>query len=244
MNLAGNGMTMLSRLIIAAILLVPTLLVGQSADSIVDDYLKAIGGEEKLKQVKSLYLSGTTYTESLPLEVRLFIVPPDRAYNELLMEGLVFSSGGANGENAWQVTPLGTFYLSDDLKESAQQQADFFPLLGYRERGLKLEFLGEAFVKGKKAYKLQVVGPDSDTSYCYFEIKTHYLLKQENSFGSVVFSKYRSVGDLTLCHKLNSDGPEGELLVTFDSIAVNIPVADSLFVMPADVEPLPERLKP
>ena len=237
-------MTTLLKLLVVVITLMPALLVGQSAEGIVNDYLKAIGGTDKLKQVKSIYLSGTAYTASLPLEVRLFIVPPERAYNELLMEGQVFSTGGANGEHAWQVTPLGTFYLSDDLKESAQQQADFFPLLGYRERGLRVEYLGEAFVKGKKAAKLLVVGPDADTSYCYFELKTHYLLKQENSFGSVIFSKYRRVGDLTLCHKLNSDGPQGDSLVTFDSIAVNIPIPDSLFVMPADAQPLPDELKP
>lgn len=222
----------------------PAVAAEPSAESVVADYLASIGGEKNLQQVKSLVLTGTTYTQSLPLAVRLFIKPPDRAYNELLMEGQVFSSGGTDGESAWQSTPLGTFYLEGDLKESAQQQADFFPLLDYRKQGLTLSYTGEAFVKGKRTHKVMVVTPEADTSFCYFDAAKHYLLKQESSTGVVVFSKYRPVGDLTIFHKLNTDGPDGELLITFDSIAVNVPVPDSLFVMPADAEPLPDKFKP
>ncbi|MFH2056742.1 MAG: hypothetical protein ABIJ61_12350 [bacterium] len=215
-----------------------------TAESVIAAYFESIGGEENLLRVKSLFLSGTTYTQSLPLEVRLYIKPPNKAYNELLMEGQIFSSGGTDGNNAWQSTPLGTFFLDGDLKLSAQQQADFFPLLDYRKRGMKLTYLGETFVKGKKSHKIQVVTAEADTSFCYFDDKDHFLLKQESRTGSVLFSKYRPVGNLVIFHKLNTEGAEGELLITFDSIAVNIPIPDSLFVMPADAEPLPEKFKP
>jgi hypothetical protein len=57
-------------------------------------------------------------------------------------------------------------------------------------------------------------------------------------------SEHRKVGDIVFTHKVTGQGFEGEMMMTFDSIQVNVPVPDSLFVMPADARPLPQSLAP
>jgi hypothetical protein len=49
---------------------------------------------------------------------------------------------------------------------------------------------------------------------------------------------------LVFSYKIQAEGPEGEVMISLDSIALNVPVPDSLFIMPADAVPLPDELQP
>jgi hypothetical protein len=172
-------------LTLAMLLLVAPLNAQQfDPDDLIARHLEAVGGIERLRDLKSILFVGKTYTRSMPLDVKLVIVPPDRAHNELTVDGVVFMSGGTNGSEAWQKTPLGTFSLSGDLEESARQQADIFPLLDYDQSAIETAYLGEALVKGKPAHRIRTVSAANDTVEYYLVSGTSYLLTQESSLGA------------------------------------------------------------
>ncbi len=219
---------------------------GQSdkkADQIVDKYVSAIGGADRLNGVTSVVMYGTMFAQGLPLDMKMSVVPPDKAYLELSVSGMAFGGGGTDGTNAWQKTPIGTFYLTDNLKDAATKQGDVFPLLDYKKRGIEVTFVGDALVKGKDALKVRAVS-GSDTTYHYFDANSYYLLKSESNAGSLEMSQYKPVGDIVMSHKLSGHSAEGDMTIDYDSIFVNVPVPDSLFVMPADAKPLPKSMEP
>jgi len=99
-------------------------------------------------------------------------------------------------------------------------------------------------VKGSKAHKIEFVSENGDTSLYYFDDKTAYIVKQKGDNTNINLSKYKDIGGIFFPHKMTMSTPNGQMLMTFDSIAVNIDVPDSLFVMPNGAKPMPDMTKP
>jgi hypothetical protein len=70
------------------------------------------------------------------------------------------------------------------------------------------------------------------------------LVKKEDEGSTTSLSKYDEVGGIVWPHKLSVSTPQGQQMITFDSIAVNIDVPDSLFVMPEGAKPVPSMHEP
>lgn len=227
------------------LLSVVSLLAGQmTAEEVIAKYLKAIGGEKNLKAVKSVMMQGTTFAQGMSLQMRTYVVLPKKAYFEVLMGDMVISSGGTNGVDAWQQSPMGTFYLEGDLKEKIMKQAELFHLLDYKKQGIRVAYVGEELAKGKKAHRILAVTEKTDTISYWFDAETCYLIKAASPAGVKEMLQYKKVGDVVFSHKIKTAAPEGELVITFDSIAVNIEMSDSLFIMPKNAKPMPDLSKP
>jgi hypothetical protein len=137
-----------------------------------------------------------------------------------------------------------TFKLEGPMKQAALRQSDMFPLLDYKKKGCEAEYAGETTVKGEKAHKLAFVYPEGDTTHFYFDAEKFHILKEEGRDGAKSWSNYKESGNILWPRKLTIASPQGQQMMTFDSIAVNIEVPDSLFVMPADAQPMPGTTPP
>jgi outer membrane lipoprotein-sorting protein len=215
-----------------------------TADELIAKYIAAVGGETNLRAVKSLMMKGSMMTQGMTLDAKLINVLPDKAYMEMAMNGSVMQVVGTNGKDAWVKGPMGTFFLTGDQKISAMKQSKVFPLLDYKKNGASVKFLGEDMVKGTKAYKLQFVGTDKDTTVYYFDSTTFYNVKEKSVQATTSMSDFRKVGNLNLPYKINAQSGQGQMMITFDTIAVNSTIPDSLFVMPKDAKPMPDMSKP
>jgi len=210
-----------------------------TADDLIAKYITAMGGEDNIRATKSMFLKGSMFMGGTALEMKMWVVPPDKSYSEVSMNNMVMGGGGCNAEDAWATQMGQTFYLEGDMKESARQQADMFPLLDHKKKDFKVKYAGEATVKGEPAQKMEFVSAKGDTSFYFFDANTFYLVKKEDKGSTTSFSKFEKVGNLMWPHKLTVSSLQGQQMITFDSIAVNIEVADSLFVMPEGAQPVP-----
>lgn len=234
----------MKRVLVIVVLLATSLFAGdidKRAENSIAAYLKAIGGVDNLKAVKSVVMYGTMYSQGMPLQMTMYVVPPNKAYQKLTVDNFDFGGGGTNGVDAWATTPMGTFYLTGELKEAAMIQADIFPLLNFQEQVTELSYLDTVIVKGKDAEKIMSVLA-GDTVYHYFDANTHYLIKSESGDGSLAFSEHKPVGNVVMHHKTTGQGFGGAIVIGLDSILTNLPMPDSLFLMPPDAQPLPESL--
>jgi hypothetical protein len=215
-----------------------------TADELIAKYIEASGGEKNIRGAKSMFFKGNVFMGGTALEMKMWVVPPDKAYTEVSMNNMVMGGGGCNGDNAWAVQMGQAFYLEGEMAEDAKREADMFPLLDYKDKDFKVNYEGEATVKGENAYKMALVHPKGDTAHYFFDAATFYLVKKEDQGSTTSLSNYKEVGGLVWPHKVTVSTPQGQQMITFDSIAVNIEVPDSLFVMPEGAKPIPSMHTP
>src|SRR5208282_3641849 len=89
-------------LFIAAALLAAACVQAQDAQKIIDQYLKAVGGNKTVTRIQTLSLDGvfSTATGSNPGAYTLRIKQPNRFYQELNADGKTLIEA-YNGKSAW-----------------------------------------------------------------------------------------------------------------------------------------------
>jgi hypothetical protein len=185
-------------LLLGTVLMYTYALHAQTVDEIINKHIEALGGKEKLSQVKSLY------TES-SVEVMGNAAPA----KEYLVEGKGFKSESEfNGmkiincytdKSGWSLNPFtgsnDPQAMPDDLYKAGKNQIFIGgSLTDYAAKGNKVEFIG----KEGKNYKLKVTSGGIETFY-FIDAETNLVIKttQKADFGGqpveivVSFSDYK-----------------------------------------------------
>ncbi len=227
----------------------PVLFAEMTADEIIAKHVEAIGGEQAFKDIKSIKMSGNMFASGMPLDFESIVVMPDKAFMQASMNNTQVMSGGVNGDVAWQNSPMmgGAMILEGNDRKNALEQTELSKLLGYKSKGYQAKYLGEDMVKGATAYKIELVDPkDNDTSLFYIDSESFYIVREKSGANTITYSKHEKVGDkIVRPFKVNVSGssPQGQMMITFESMEINIEVPDSLFVVPADAVPQSEMMK-
>src|SRR3984893_13095164 len=163
----------------AATATVPTL--GQDADKIVNQYIKAQGGAKTLSKAQTVVIEGTitnsadgksgTYT----LDTKL----PNRYYSELIVgEKSVIEA--YNGKSAWHQTAAGelaTLLGQEGLQLEAASSYYNSRFLNLKKNKLALAFVGHAQVNGKDALQIEITTATNMKRQVFFDPQTHLIVK-------------------------------------------------------------------
>lgn len=210
---------------------------GVTAQSVVDAYLSAIGGKEKLKSVNSLRFLADVSIDGLPIPLKADIkmMTPNKESMEMSAEGMgVLLKQKFDGSTGYQEQQGMRKDLTEE--EITQKKSEFsvFPELYYEASALNLESL--TTVDGKDAYKIKVK-EGSKEAFRYYDAQSGYLLRVESTaetqgetITSVIdFEEYAQVGELLLPYaELIKAGPQTIRLKITD-IKINENVKDSDF---------------
>lgn len=224
------------------------LIAEMTAEEIVNKHIEAIGGEEAYANLESIVMKGNMFAQGMPLDFTSYLVMPDKAYMEASTNNMVVFSGGTDGKEAWAKSAMvGAVILEGAEKESAMDQTELSRFVDYKDKGFTIRYVGEDMVKGAKTYKVELVDPaDNDTTVYYFDAETYYILREKSGGNTITYSKHQKVGDkIVRPFKVNISGPgaQGQRMITFESMEVNVDVPDSLFVMPEGAIPMSEMQK-
>ena len=119
----------------------------QTADEIVARYLKAVGGMDKIQAVKSLRRSGKFIGGGGFEAVILQENKRDASVREdFLLQGMT-GINAYDGKTGWKIEPWGgkkdPEALGEEEMKGILEDADFDgPLVDYKRKGNKIEFLG------------------------------------------------------------------------------------------------------
>jgi hypothetical protein len=154
---------------------------------------------------------------------------------------------GYDGKTAWMLNPMiGTEpqLLPAEQAASVSDQAQIDGLLvGYKERGYTVTYVGEEPVRGKPARKLKVDRPERSPVFVFLDAASHLQVKQEGEgvdpqTGATVMTAtymldYRSVQGVMLPHRMEVEmGGTLSQTITMSQIDVNTDVNDQLFAVP------------
>ena len=231
---------------------------GQTVDDVIDKYITARGGKEKLKSIKSIYMEGSREMMGAEVTVKITKEQDKLSRTEFEMAG---STGYflVTDKEAWTLIPMRSptpNKMPDDALPGMQTETDITgPLVDYVAKGHKTELIGKDTVNGNLAYKIKLT-TKAGKEINYWIDATSYLLVQSSAKGSGMFGggrrpanggaaggepaevitlykDYKDVGGVQFPHTIEMKMVGGESRggggTTFDLIEVNKPVDPKLY---------------
>jgi photosystem II stability/assembly factor-like uncharacterized protein len=221
-----------------------------TVDEIVAHNVTARGGMAKLQAIHSLRLTGTTVFGGgdfkIEAEWARLAKRPGMIRSEFSLQGLTQVSAW-DGKQGWSVQPFSgrrepERTSPDDAKELARDADLDGPLVGWREKGHRVEYLGTEDVDGTAAYKLRVTLKDGDVEYIYLDpdawleirVVTESHVRGVEQVSVTDLGAYEPVAGVMLPFSIES-GPKGRpptQRVTITRAEPNVEADDALFRMP------------
>jgi hypothetical protein len=241
-------------LILAASALLASALHAQetkqvTADQLVAKNIEAKGGAEALHALQSVKLTGKMLVNEGQLEFGYTQVKkrPEAVRTELSLQGMTMVQA-YDGKEGWKISPFqgrkDPEKLSDDDNKSLIEDAEIGgPLVDWKEKGSKVEYLGTEDVDGTQAHKLKVTRKNGDVNYVYLD--PDYFLEirivtQRMEHGAQIetetdLSDYEKVNGVFLPLSTES-GPKrssDKAKLIIEKAEGNVPVDDKAFKFPA-----------
>lgn len=212
----------------------------QSVDDVINKYIDAMGGREKLNSIKTVYLEGVAVMQN-GSEINTKIWKADKA---LLRSETNFGMGSMTliltKTNGWFSNPRngGKFEaLPEDRVKAQQGELDCTgPFVDYAAKGEKAEMLGKEDINGVSCYKIKLTFSDGRDQTDYFDATTYYLVREVKKGGMRPGAQQQGNGEMTTDYAGYAKTTDGYMFpftvtrvgmggaMTFEKIAVNQPV--------------------
>jgi hypothetical protein len=231
-------------------LFVSALLCGtasaQTVDELIAKNIKARGGIEKLKAVKTMKLTGKVTMQGMEAPAVIMFKRPRMTRTEFTAQGMT-AVQGYDGTTAWIIMPfMGKAdpqkMTGEDAKD-LQEQSDFDgPLVDYKTKGSLVELIGKEDMQGTPVYKIKLTLKSGEVRYIFLDSGSFLEVKesakrkiQETEIVvDTYFRDFKTVAGLTMAHAIDSKVKEQTMSqLRLTEIGIDVNLADSLFKMPA-----------
>ena len=219
----------------------------QTVDEIIAHYIKTIGGMEKIQAVSTLRRSGK-YTGGGGFEA--VVVQENKRGTSVREEFSLQGMTGINaydGKTGWKIEPWNgkkdPESLGEEEMKSILEDSDFDgPLVNYKQKGNKVEFVGMDQFEGTDTFKLKVTIANGDVYFYYLDsdyyvpikIDTKRVIRGAEREYETALGDYKEVAGWYLPHSVetNTKGSQDKSKVVYDKIEANMPIDDARFRMP------------
>ncbi len=219
---------------------------------IIDDYIAATGGKAAYDKIKTTEISGTMELVAQKITGTLDVKQkaPDRFYSSQTIAGIGKIEQGYDGTTAWSRDPVfgGRILAGAELAQT-QMQARLNSTLQWKELYPKSELLGERLVNGSKAYAIRLTPVKGHPATQFYDIKTKLLVRQDQIADSPqgaiptesYLADYKAVDGVKAPFTTRMVQAGTEVMIKITQVKNNVPLADSLFAVPADIHPAPAK---
>lgn len=241
MNILKTG------LLAASTLFSTILLQAQTADEIISKHLSAIGGKEKISQIKSLYMEGAVDIMGNEAPMTSYILNGKGYKSEMEFNGQKIVNA-MNEKGGWMINPMMGSSAPQPLpeeqfKSGKDQMVVGGALLDYQAKGSKAELLGKEKVANADVYKIKLTSKDNDASTYFIDANTFYLVKfikvasmagQEAEVETSFSDHKKTDYGFVMPYKTEVTLPQGfSLAINFKKVEVNKEMDPKIFEMPA-----------
>jgi hypothetical protein len=219
----------------------------QDADEIVNKYINAIGGLEKIKAINTIKMTGKVTAGSMDIPFSEICKRPQMVIMESTIQGMTMKQV-YDGTQGWTINPFmgkkDPDLMSKDAEKAIQRNADFEgQLINYKDKGSKIELIGKEDLEGSQVYNIKLTDKNNDITNYYIDADSYLVVKQNDKLkfdtkeisSESMLSNYRQVDGVLFPFSIQSkspDNPMGDAKIVVDSIQTNIPIDDSIFKMP------------
>lgn len=189
---------------------------GVTARTVIDKYLDAIGGKEKLASVNSILTNANVTIEGAPFKPTAVMknMAPNKMSIEMNIEGMgTIMKQVFNGETGYIEQQGVKQPMPEDMVER-QKTSTMFEELSFSDDSISLESI--TTIDGNDVYKVKLVNGE-ETSYRFYNVENGYLVRtEENRKGAgqevtsvIDFDKYSEVDGVSFpYHFTQKAGPQ------------------------------------
>ena len=233
-----------------------------TAEDLIARNIQARGGLSKLEAIRSLRLTGKMVVGfgegGTEAAWGLVVKRPGSIRNEVTLQGLT-AVEAYDGREGWSLEPFGgrrdaQRASADDAKGMAQDADIEGPLVHWREKGHRVEYLGTEDVDGTPAHKLRVTLKDGDVKeisldpdvFLEIRVVSFRRIRGVEQVSEADLGSYEQVSGVWMPFSIDS-GRKGEPRsshLTVERAEVNVDVDDGLFRFPAAGTPILRTIMP
>ncbi len=208
-----------------------------TADALVAKTLEASGGADKLRAIKTMHIVGRLRLGGgIEAKTESFAIAPDKIRFEFSLQGLT-AVNAWDGKQAWAIQPFqgrrDPQKTSDDDAKSLILAADIAgPLIDWKAKGSRIEYLGTEDIDGTDAHKLRVTFKNGDSRVSFIDpdhfleirIEDHQIIRGQEQVNTTDLGEYAMVNGVYFPFEQGQNHIE--------SIKVNTPIDASIFAFP------------
>lgn len=204
---------------------------GVSAGSVIENYITAIGGRQKLENVKDIETVGTASIQGMKLIIEQKIRKPNKYSQVISINGNPVMTMKYNGSTGYVLQRGQKIALPEDQTQAAQSRVDdLFPELNYSSANYKTKLLGMANEDSVKVYILEVTDPQGGSRREYFDVATGLKIREVDANGSESkFADYKDVNGVKIPFKTTVNLFRGPVEMVLESAKINSNLPDSDF---------------
>ena len=225
----------------------------KTVDDIIDKYLLARGGKDKLVSIVAIYLEGSREMMGNEVAVRVTKEQGKLSRTE-------FDADGVTGfmlitdKDAWNYFPM-RMQEPAKIPEAAvagmQTELDITgPLVDYAAKGHRVELMGKDSTDGIFTYKIKLTFIDGTQRNYFIDTSSFLLVKSSATMiakgknddaakqgpaieTTTIYGDYKAINGILFPHSIETSSPDGQGRsageTTFDKIEINQPVDAKLY---------------
>ncbi len=212
---------------------------GLTAAKVIDNYLAAIGGEDKVRAIKDVKSIMSTEMQGRELEISITKKAPNMSKTEITMGGMAAMTSIYNGTDA-SIQQMGqSVPVDDELKKDLAFESAIVAEIAVKDLGLPSKLKGIESIDGKNAYAVEIVMPSGSTTTYYYDIETGLKVRNSTTVqspqGEVVqntdLKDYKEVEGVKFPSAMSLPMGPMKLDATTKSMEVNTGIEDSAFAI-------------
>lgn len=212
-----------------------------TAETVIEDYLAAIGGKKKLMEVKSLEQHYNMDLMGQTANVSMFKKGSDKFAMSVNAMGMVVQDQKFDGKSlsSAQMGQPANVVTEGPEFDQMKSQAEIFPQLKYGESNT-IKLLGSEKVNGEDCYKISVVDKSGNKSTEYYTVSKNLLSRMVSTVAAgpqtitttIDLSDYKEVDGILFPHKLTTTGAmPAPIVMESTTIKVNQDIPDATFMI-------------
>jgi predicted Zn-dependent peptidase len=207
---------------------------GVSAETVLSDYLAALGGKDKLSNIKTVKIEMSTEIQGVAMETKMYHKAPNMLATTNSMMGNIMMQSSFDGEKG-MLTQMGqpSEVEGADLQDM-KVDGHLFPERYYSKLGVKTELKGIEMLDGRKVYKVVIEYPSGSKKTNYFDLESSLKVqevevKEGNTITNVI-SDYREVDGIKFPFSRKVIGAVPfPLLMQVQNVEVNKAIDEEVF---------------
>jgi hypothetical protein len=233
------------RILLFFLLFSPLCLPAQTADEVVDGYIRFMGGEKKWSKVKSIITKGEYDYGGIVFPFTTYAKAPNR-YKFIVPSNGKYYAQGYDGKRGWKID---TFkgetkptLLEGNAALAMANEADVelvSPFIHYKAKGHRIKLEGTDTLENKPYYKVSLLRKHGGMETYYFDVVTYALYLKTSVAKNVelndallhtYYYDYKESGGLKIPFKLVSKaGDQVILTATVKEIMLDADLEDDSF---------------
>jgi hypothetical protein len=218
----------------------------QNLDDIIAKNIAARGGMDRWQNVTTLRVEGVVNSGGTEITTVQENKRPAKIRSEFTIQGMTGIQAW-DGSAGWQLMPFGgrrdpELVSTEDIKSLIEDADIEGPLVNWREKGHKVDYVGVESVDGTDAHKIKITRRNGDITYVYIDAEYFLEIRIESvrkvhgaeSETRTDIGNYETVDGLVIPFLFESGqkGSQATQKLRVTKVQVNGPIDDARFAFP------------